>query len=125
MRPRGVTGDVWRYMAAYRGLACAALIAACTAIVDAAQAATQSPYPDGFVIAHSHFGNGSIRAPVRPSALGWEVRLPGGHWAYCRRSCAETLRVETIDFFDANSAGAGQLSNECGIFGCLDLKYSH
>jgi hypothetical protein len=43
---------------------------------------------------------------------------------YCRRSCAETLRVETIDFFNANSAGSGQLSNECGIFGCLDLKYA-
>ena len=42
---------------------------------------------------------------------------------YCRRSCAETLRVETVDFFETNAAGSGQLTNECGVFGCLDLKY--
>ncbi len=76
------------------------------------------------VTAESRFGNGSITAPIRYSEKGWEVLLPGGHWVYCRRSCAETLRVETIDFFNANSAGSGQLSNECGIFGCLDLKYA-
>lgn len=79
---------------------------------------------DHLVTAKSRFGNGSITAPVRHEADGWRVRLPGGHWVYCRRSCAETLRVETIDFFDANSAGSGQLTNECGIFGCLDLKYA-
>jgi hypothetical protein len=75
------------------------------------------------VVAKSRFSNGTISAEVRQSGLGWEVHLPGGRWVYCRRSCAETLRVETIDFFETNAAGAGQLTNECGIFGCLDLKY--
>ena len=82
-----------------------------------------TPYAGGVVVAKSRYGNGAISAIVRQSGLGWEVQLPGGRWAYCRRSCAETLRVETIDFFETNAAGAGQLTNECGVFGCLDLKY--
>src|SRR5262245_49804152 len=80
-----------------------------------------SPYPGGVVVANSRYGNGSISAAVRVAGLGWEVQLPGGRWVYCRRSCSETLRVETIDFFESNAAGSGQLTNECGIFGCLDL----
>jgi hypothetical protein len=90
-----------------------------------AQNATPSPYPGGFVIANSRFGNGTLRGQVRRAALGWKVQLPNRRWAYCRRSCSETLRVETIDFFESNAAGSGQLTNECGIFGCLDLKYRH
>jgi hypothetical protein len=90
-----------------------------------AQDASPTPYPGGFVIAKSRFGNGTMRGEVRRVALGWEVQLPGGRWVYCRRSCPETLRVETIDFFQSNMAGSGQLTNECGIFGCLDLKYPH
>jgi hypothetical protein len=75
------------------------------------------------VIAISRYGNGTITAPTRKDESGWQVQLPGGRWVFCRRSCAETLRVETIDFFESNEAGSGQLTNECGIFGCLDLKY--
>lgn len=82
-----------------------------------------TPYPDGFVVAKSRFGNGSVRGQVRRADLGWQVQLPNGRWVYCRRSCSETLRVETVDFFEPNMAGSGQLTNECGIFGCLDLKY--
>jgi hypothetical protein len=88
-----------------------------------AQNGAPNPYPGGFVIANSRFNNGSIRGQVRRAALGWKVELPNGRWVYCRRSCSETLRVETIDFFESNAAGSGQLTNECGIFGCLDLKY--
>lgn len=97
----------------------------CAGFASAAHALPTSSNGDAAtsVTAESRFGNGSITAPIRYSEKGWEVLLPGGHWVYCRRSCAETLRVETIDFFNANSAGSGQLSNECGIFGCLDLKY--
>jgi hypothetical protein len=89
-----------------------------------AQSAALSPYPGGVVTAKSRFGNGTMQSQVRHAHLGWEVRLPGGRWVYCRRSCAETLRVETIDFFESNAAGSGQLTNECGIFGCLNLKYA-
>jgi hypothetical protein len=89
-----------------------------------AQSAALSPYPGGVVIAKSRFGNGTMQGQVRHARLGWEVRLPGGRWVYCRRSCSETLRVETVDFFESNAAGSGQLTNECGIFGCLNLKYA-
>ena len=54
----------------------------------------------GYVTAESRYGPQTITGPVRVSALGRrEVRLPGGTWIECRRSCANTLRQETIDFW--------------------------
>jgi hypothetical protein len=54
----------------------------------------------GYVTAESRYGPQTIAAPVRISAAGRrEVRLPGGTWIECRRSCSETLRQETIDFW--------------------------
>ncbi|MFA5950547.1 MAG: hypothetical protein WC807_09720 [Hyphomicrobium sp.] len=82
--------------------------------------------PDGgYVTAQSRFGNGSITAPVRLARTGYQVRLPRGTWVYCRRSCAETLRVETVDIFEIQGSltGYGTRLNECGIFGCLELRY--
>lgn len=73
----------------------------------------------GYVVAESRFGNGSVTAPVRMTRLGPQVRHPGGAWIYCRRSCSETLRVETVDIFEAQ-AGYG---DECGLLGCLELVY--
>jgi hypothetical protein len=87
--------------------------------------ATEEKGAPGYVVAKSRFGNGRTRGRVRRTNLGWQVQLPGGRWVDCRRSCSETLRVETIDFWEANSGGVGQLTNECGIFGCLELKYRH
>lgn len=77
-----------------------------------------------YVEADSRFGHGSINGLVRDTGNGPQVQLPGGTWVYCRRSCSETLRVETLDFFESNAAGSAQLTNECGIFGCLDLGFS-
>ena len=79
----------------------------------------------GYVTAYSrYFPDTKITAPVRPSRLGPQVRLPSGHWTYCRTSCSETLRVRTIDenanYNNGLHNGAG-LHNECGIFGCLEL----
>jgi hypothetical protein len=31
------------------------------------------------------------------------VRLPGGTWIECGRSCSETLRQETVDFWESRS----------------------
>ena len=76
-------------------------------------------YPNGYVVAESQFGNGTASGPVRQVANGWQVRLPSGSWIYCRRSCSETLRVETVDFWEAQKL----LTHECGIFGCLELRY--
>lgn len=80
-------------------------------------------YPDGYVVAESRFGNGTVQAPVRQAANGWQVRLPGGSWEYCRRSCSETLRVETVDRWEGKLGnGSVGFGDECGIFGCLEIK---
>lgn len=80
---------------------------------------------EGYVVAYSRFGNGSITGAVRNTDLGPQVRLPSGHWEYCRRSCSETLRVQSIDFHQGDDVylGKGTLGNECGIFGCLDIGF--
>ena len=78
---------------------------------------------EGIVVAESRFGNGVVAGPVRWQRLGPQVRLPGGTWVYCRRNCAETLRVETVDFWEAKGLGGGTFDNECGIFGCLELRW--
>lgn len=78
----------------------------------------------GYITAESHFGNGSVRAPYRSTPVGYQIRLPHGTWVYCRTSCRETLRVETVDIWDAvidngSPIGAGTLDAECGALGCL------
>ncbi len=90
----------------------------------------RSNYKPGEVItAYSRFGNGSIKSVVRPGQWGWQVKLPkSGNWTDCRRSCEETLRVQTVDFYgdgdnSIDSGGYGSLSRECGIFGCLGGSY--
>jgi hypothetical protein len=81
----------------------------------------------GYVTANSHDGNGSIRAPYRATDVGYQVRLPRGTWVYCKRSCSETLRVNTVDVWanidDASPIGVGTLSAECGIAGCLRWEW--
>lgn len=80
--------------------------------------------PEGHVVAESRHGNGSITGAVREGRRGGlEVQLPGGSWVGCRRSCSETLRVETVDFWENGGSlvGAGTIQNECGIFGCLEI----
>lgn len=101
----------------------AGLCAAAAADASATFRRPPTSYPRGFVVAESRFGNGTVSGPVRQTSVGWQVRLPGGTWVHCRRSCSETLRVETVDFWQANGAGSGQITNECGIFGCLELRY--
>jgi len=102
--------------------------AATAALVVPASAGTRgSPYgPDGgYVIAESRHGNGTVTGAVRPARFGYEVRLPGGTWMGCRRSCSETLRVNTVDIWenDGRLVGAGELANECGVLGCLELRW--
>jgi hypothetical protein len=76
-----------------------------------------------YVVAESRFGHGTVTGAVRNTDLGPQVQLPGGHWEYCRRSCSETLRVQSIDFNEGDDIhiGKGTLGNECGIFGCLEV----
>lgn len=82
--------------------------------------------PEGDVaVAVSRHGNGTVSGPVRSTRLGYEVRKPNGTWIACRRSCSETLRVETVDFYETGPGltGYGGMANECGIFGCLDFGF--
>ncbi len=78
---------------------------------------------EGYVVAHSRHGNGSVSGPVREDRRGLEVRLPGGTWVGCRASCSETLRVETVDKWEnqGSMVGVGTAAGECGVFGCLDV----
>jgi hypothetical protein len=56
----------------------------------------------GRVTAESRYGNGSVTAPVRRTQAGWQVRLPrGGGWVDCKRSCTNTLRISTVDWWEA------------------------
>lgn len=74
---------------------------------------------EGYVVAESRFGHGTVSGPVRRSRTGYEVRMPGGTWIACRRSCSETLRVETVDFWENRGAGRNAIDTECGLLGCL------
>ena len=79
---------------------------------------------DGYVVADSRYGHGSVNGAVRDTSVGPQVQLPSGSWVYCRRSCSETLRVETVDRFEnpGINFGATTLQAECGVFGCLDIR---
>lgn len=112
MRPR-----LWSLAPALIGIATTAVEAI------AAPRVVRGGAPDGVVVAESRFGNGTVTGAIRFHRMGPQVRLPGGTWVYCRRSCAETLRVETVDFWEAKGLGGGTFDNECGIFGCLELHW--
>lgn len=81
----------------------------------------------GYVTAYSQNSDKSIRAPYRATNVGYQVRLPRGTWVYCRTSCSETLRVNTVDVWaqidDASPIGVGTLQAECGIAGCLHWEW--
>lgn len=104
------------------------LAAVCASVIGLAAGAASAgprwrePPPGDHVVAVSRHGNGTVSGPVRTTRTGYEVRLPGGTWVACRRSCAETLRVETVDIFENEGrlTGYGTAMNECGIFGCLE-----
>jgi hypothetical protein len=102
------------------------VLASLAALTCASAFAEAGSWRDG-VVAESRFGNGSVSGPVREGRHGLEVRLPGGTWVGCRRSCSETLRVETVDFWenDGRLVGAGTASNECGVFGCLGFGFTY
>jgi hypothetical protein len=65
----------------------------------------------GEVTAQSRYGSTQIvTGPVRRNGQNrLEVRLPGGTWVECVRSCSETLRRQTVDFWQ-NYGGAGNLN---------------
>ncbi len=82
------------------GLALAALaIAAVSGLSAEAQSRRDPGY--GSVTAESRYGTRTVTGAVRTGSNGrLEVRLPGGTWLECGRSCRETLRRETVDFWE-------------------------
>ena len=59
-------------------------------------------YGDGYVVAESRYGKGIVEGAVRHGRVGPQVQLPGGNWLDCERSCSETLRRATVDFWESN-----------------------
>lgn len=85
------------------------LTATLTALIAIGAASAADARYEGYVTAYSDFGNGTLRAPVRMAQYGLQVRLPGGTWIYCERPglifrrnrpCSETLRRESLDFWE-------------------------
>jgi hypothetical protein len=67
--------------------------------------ATRTDGTVGHVTIDSRYGHGTISGPVRRGARNLEVRMPGGTWLDCGRNCGETLRRETVDFWENHSGG--------------------
>lgn len=63
-------------------------------------------YAPSYVVAESQFGNGTITGAVRHGPRALQVRLPRGTWIDCVRSCSDTLRRETIDFWQTHGHNA-------------------
>lgn len=60
----------------------------------------REPKSQSSVTACSRYGKGCVTGAVRPGRFDREVRLPGGSWIGCKRDCRETLREETVDFWE-------------------------
>lgn len=58
-----------------------------------------------FILVESHFGHGSVVAPVRMARLGKQVKLPGGSWVYCEITCEYTVRRMSLDFWEGQGQG--------------------
>jgi len=77
-------------------------IATMTALVllCAAPANARDSRMAGNVTECSRYSNGCYTAPVRQGRFGPQMRLKGGTWIDCKGSCKDTLREETVDFWE-------------------------
>ncbi len=66
---------------------------------------------EGVVSSCSIYGNGCTTAPIRRAGNDYEFRLPGGTWLSCKQSCKDTLRRETVDFWDTQRENGGSEVN--------------
>ena len=72
---------------------------ACSVLFPAAGEAR--PGTDGVIKVCSQYGKGCVTAPTRPGRFNdRDVRLPGGTWIACKLDCRQTLREESVDFFE-------------------------
>lgn len=84
----------------YSALAALGLIFASSSATTAAQPTS------GKVVACSAYGNGCYEARIRKGRYGQEMRLKSGTWIDCRGDCRETLREETVDFWETQNRRA-------------------
>lgn len=106
MRMRAVTLSSMLALAGLTGLAAAPTQAA-------ERQAAAGPGIIGYVTADSRYSGQSVSGPVRKGPQGrLEVRLPGGTWLECGRSCSDTLRRETVDFWRNHGPGRGMGSGD-------------
>jgi hypothetical protein len=62
----------------------------------------------GMVTACSTYGHFECyKAPLRRGKFGPEMRLRGGTWIGCSGDCRDTLRKQTVDFWDEQRRSSG------------------
>lgn len=76
------------------------LLTSAAVLLPAAAEAQRERDTGSAVTSCSRYGKGCISAPTRRGSVEREVRLPGGTWIGCKLDCRETLREESIDFFE-------------------------
>ena len=76
------------------------LLASAAVLLPAAAEAQRERDTGNGVTTCSRYGKGCLSAPTRRGRVEREVRLPGGTWIGCKMDCRETLREESIDFFE-------------------------
>jgi hypothetical protein len=76
---------------------------------DAVGARKRERLDRGYVTAESRYGGGTVTAPVRPNGPNGrpQIQLPGGTWIDCQYSCSDTLRRETVDFWQSRQWPSG------------------
>ncbi len=47
----------------------------------------------------------AVIVPVRQTAKGRQVKLPGGSWVYCEITCDYTVRRQSLDFWEGQGQG--------------------
>ena len=108
-------------MLRHSAITVAALLLPLAASVEAQERRAPRAPQYGVVVAESFHGHGSVSAPVRRNSKGrLEVGLPGGTWYECAFSCSDTLRRQTVDFWE-NTPGRPRDSGD-GV-GYLQFRF--
>lgn len=99
----------------------ASLIAIAFVVSTGVQAQRYEYEPVGYVTAQSDFGTETVTGAVRRQPRGLQVQMPGGTWIWCKKSCKETLRLATVDFWHSEEGRGrdGATSHGEGLFGKL------
>jgi hypothetical protein len=81
-------------------LAMTTLLSAVMPVAASDEAVTPRQIREGKVTACSSYGSKCYTAKLVRSPVGWKMRLNGGTLIDCGVTCQDTLRRETIDFWE-------------------------